>query len=129
MLAPRIRYNIHAVHRSRLRLCTQFMTSIDARLKIIGEDTFEGQELSSARKTLVTAQARAKAALEELPAQQLNEAEEERRRMNEVLESQQVAMKLAFVEKLRACGDYRQAKIHLLATLQIRREIENESTL
>lgn len=51
-----------------------------------------------------------------------------RRRINEATEAQQVASTCAFIDRLRAMGDFRQAKIHYGSVLQIRRTIEHETS-
>lgn len=128
-LARPIRYNHHAALRSKIRLCDRFLGEIVERLQIIDPTNFEAQELRHAATTFRSAKISALTRLEHLPAESLTIDEEVRRRQNEILEEHQVALKLAFVNKLRGMGDFRQAQVHLLAILQIRSTIERESTL
>lgn len=121
-------FDAAAVCESRIRLADRFTKDIDARLKIVQPDGYEAQELRAARYDLSCMKAVAEKKLQTLPPPRKLDSEGVRRRqINEGREVEAVKSKLAFVEKLRAEGDYRQARIHLLAALEHRAEIEWET--
>ena len=117
-----------AVCESRIRLANRFTEEIDARLKIVQPDGYEAQELRAARHELSRAIAIAQEKLQKLPRPpKLDSEGERRRRINEAREAEAVSNTLAFVETLRAQGDHRQARIHLLAAIDHRADIERET--
>lgn len=125
----RLEFDHHAVLRSQIRLSTRFITELLEHLRTLKGDTYERQELSAAVLDFRWAKEKAEKQLAALPAQpSLDESAEHRRRLNEATEAQQVASTVAFIDRLRAMGDFRQAKIHYGSLLQIRRTIEHETS-
>lgn len=129
MLTRRYSYDERSVAMSKVRIADRFLNEIEDRLKVINGDNFEAQELRSAQKTFKTEKELALSALHYLPIPRLSPDEEKRRQRNEVIEASTVADKCLFVERLRAMGDFRQMKIHMLSTLRIRHQIEKEAAL
>lgn len=129
MLMTRAEYDHYAVLRSQIRLSTRFIAELTEHLRTLKGETYERQELSAAVLDFRWAKEKAEKQLASLPAQPaLDEVAEKRRRINEATEAQQVASTCAFIERLRAMGDFRQAKIHYGSVLQIRRTIEHETS-
>lgn len=122
-------YDHRSVAQSKVRIADRFLGEITERLQIIDPKNFEAQELRGACTTLRTARAEALRVLQEIPETELSPQQEQRRLRNEAIEATELGTKLVFIDKLRAQGDFRQARVHILSTLQLRHQIEKESSL
>lgn len=128
MLAPSA-YDARSVAQSRVRVADYFLGEITERLKAIDTKCFESQELRAACAMLRTVREDALRVLQKTPTRPLSPELEKRRLRNEALEATQFSSKIVWIERLRAMGDFRQMKIHLLSTLQLRQQIERESAV
>lgn len=128
-LATRSRFDLHAVLRSRIRLADRLVAELDEQLRSLAPDGYAHQEMAQARNDVAAQRTSAARRLEALPPQApLDEAAEWRRRVNENLESQTVETRLAFAARLASAGEWRQWRLHLVAVLDVRSRLEEESS-
>lgn len=123
----RSQYDARAVAESQIRLAARLLKELDEGLKNTSSDSYEAQEFRAAKFDLLRHKEKAEIDLMFLPPR-LTDADSHRRKiLNDITEADQVASKERFVDHLKSIGDFRQAKIHLLAILDLRKTIEAET--